>query len=155
IGKPGGEEATQGRGYLLMAIKMTWRSLACVTTAMCSLPAVAMAQTAAAPTQPQAQAAISVDDIVVTARRREERLQDVPLAVTAVSPETLAPQNITTVSGLRTMSPSLVIVPGAGANKSTPTFAIRGQSQQELTILADPSVSLYIGDIVAPRSQGS
>lgn len=138
-----------------MAIKMTWRSLACLTTAMCSLPAVALAQTAAAPTQEQAQAASSIDDIVVTARRREERLQDVPLAVTAVSPEVLEQQNITTVSGLRTMSPSLVIVPGAGANKSTPTFAIRGQSQQELTILADPSVSLYIGDIVAPRSQGS
>jgi iron complex outermembrane receptor protein len=138
-----------------MAIRMNWRSLACVTTAMCSLPAVALAQTPAAPTQPQAQAASSVDDIVVTARRREERLQDVPLAVTAVSPELLERQNITSVSGLRTTAPSLVIVPGAGANKSTPTFAIRGQSQQELTILADPSVSLYIGDIVAPRSQGS
>jgi len=132
---------------------MNWRSLACVTTALCSLPAVAMAQTTPAPTQEPV--ASQVDDIVVTARRREERLQDVPLAVTAVSPELLEQQNITSVSGLRTMAPSLVIVPGAGANKSTPTFAIRGQSQQELTILADPSVSLYIGDIVAPRSQGS
>jgi iron complex outermembrane receptor protein len=138
-----------------MAIKMNWRSLACVTTALCSLPAVAMAQTAPAPTQEQVQPTSSIDDIVVTARRREERLQDVPLAVTAVSPELLERQNITTVTGLRTTAPSLVIVPGAGANKSTPTFAIRGQSQQELTILADPSVSLYIGDIVAPRSQGS
>lgn len=138
-----------------MAIKMTWRSLACVTTAICSLPAVALAQNAPAPEQERAQAASSIDDIVVTARRREERLQDVPLAVTAVSPELLEQQNITNVSGLRTTAPSLVIVPGAGANKSTPTFAIRGQSQQELTILADPSVSLYIGDIVAPRSQGS
>jgi len=136
-----------------MAIRMNWRSLACVTTALCSLPAVAMAQTTPAPTQEPV--ASQVDDIVVTARRREERLQDVPLAVTAVSPELLEQQNITSVSGLRTMAPSLVIVPGAGANKSTPTFAIRGQSQQELTILADPSVSLYIGDIVAPRSQGS
>lgn len=105
--------------------------------------------------QQQAPAASNVDDVVVTARRREERLQDVPLAVTAVAPELLEQQNITTVSGLRTTAPSLVIVPGAGAGKSTPTFAIRGQSQQELTILADPSVSLYIGDIVAPRSQGA
>lgn len=138
-----------------MAIKMTWRSLACVTTAICSLPAVALAQNAPAPEQERAQAASSVDDIVVTARRREERLQDVPLAVTAVSPELLEQQNITNVSGLRTTAPSLVIVPGAGAGKATPTFAIRGQSQQELTILADPSVSLYLGDVVAPRSQGA
>lgn len=112
-----------------------------------------MAQTAPeAPTAPQVS---NVDDIIVTARRREERLQDVPVAVTAVAPQLLEQQNITTVSGLRTTAPSLVIVPGAGAGKATPTFAIRGQSQQELTILSDPSVSLYLGDIVAPRSQGA
>lgn len=134
-----------------MAFNNTWRTLALVTSALCAMPAVATAQSA-----PQSEPeASNVDDIIVTARRREERLQDVPLAVTAVSTESLERANITTVSGLRTQAPSLVITPGVGANKSTPTFAIRGQSQQELTILADPSVSLYIGDIVAPRSQGA
>jgi iron complex outermembrane receptor protein len=136
-----------------MGLHKNWRSLACVTTALCSLPALAVAQTA--PVAAAAPQVSAVDDIIVTARRREERLQDVPVAVTAVAPQLLEQQNITTVSGLRTTAPSLVIVPGAGAGKSTPTFAIRGQSQQELTILSDPSVSLYLGDIVAPRSQGS
>jgi iron complex outermembrane receptor protein len=104
---------------------------------------------------PTSEPTASIDDVIVTARRREERLQDVPLAVSVVTPETLERANITNVSGLQTQTPSLVITPGLGANKSTPSFAIRGQSQQELTILADPSVSLYIGDIVAPRSQGA
>ena len=136
-----------------MGFRKNWRSVACVTTALCSLPAVVMAQTA--PEAPAAPQASSVDDIIVTARRREERLQDVPLAVSVVTPQALDRANITNVSGLQTQAPALVITPGLGANKSTPTFAIRGQSQQELTILADPSVSLYIGDIVAPRSQGA
>jgi len=145
-----------------MGIRGNWRVLACATTALCGAPAIAFAQDApAAPAQtapaaqPAAQTVTTVDDIIVTARRREERLQDVPLAVTAIPPKALERANITNVSGLRTQAPALIIVPGAGANKSTPTFAIRGQSQQELTILADPSVSLYIGDIVAPRSQGA
>ena len=144
-----------------MSIRGNWRALACVTTALCSLPAIALARETpaqgaqGAPAPAPEQVATTLDDIIVTARRREERLQDVPLAVTAVTPKALERANITSVSGLRTQAPALIIVPGAGANKSTPTFAIRGQSQQELTILADPSVSLYIGDIVAPRSQGS
>ena len=120
-----------------MAIRGHWRTLVCVTTALCSLPAVAMAQSA-----PTSEPTASIDDVIVTARRREERLQDVPLAVSVVTPETLERANITNVSGLQTQTPSLVITPGLGANKSTPSFAIRGQSQQELTILADPSVSL-------------
>lgn len=141
-----------------MGIRANWRTLVGVTTALCGLPAVASAQAAPAPTAPaQAETAspiTTVDDIIVTARRREERLQDVPLAVTAITPQAMERANITNVAALRTQAPALIVVPGAGANKSTPTFAIRGQSQQELTILADPSVSLYIGDIVAPRSQG-
>lgn len=130
-----------------------WRALICATTALCSLPAVSLAQTVQPPST--AEQTSSVDDIVVTARRREERLQDVPLAISVVSPEALSRANITEVSGLRTQAPALNITPGLAGSKSTPNFAIRGQSQQELTILGDPSVSLYIGDIVAPRSQGA
>jgi iron complex outermembrane receptor protein len=144
-----------------------WRTIAIITTALTAVPAYAQEAVPAAPTeatdseqqsaqqQQDAQRANSGTDIVVTARRREERLQDVPIAVTAITPDSLERQNIVDVSQLSTQAPSLTITPGAGAGKSTPTFGIRGQSQQELTILADPSVSLYIGDVVAPRSQGA
>lgn len=141
----------------------SWRTIAVITTALTAVPAHAQevappAASTAAPEAEQEQAAPRADagtDIVVTARRREERLQDVPIAVTAITPNVLERQNLVDVTQLNTQSPSLTITPGAGAGKSTPTFGIRGQSQQELTILADPSVSLYIGDIVAPRSQGA
>ena len=51
--------------------------------------------------------------------------------------------------------PGLNISPGNGAGSATPLFAIRGLSQQELTILADPSVTTYMGDIVYARAQGA
>ncbi|WP_336971015.1 Plug domain-containing protein [Sphingobium aromaticiconvertens] len=90
----------------------------------------------------------------MTARRREERLQDVPLSVSAVSSAALQRANISNVAQLSRVVPSLVSVPGQGGGRSLPTFSIRGLSQQELTILADQSVSTYMGDMVLARTQG-
>ena len=98
--------------------------------------------------------AFGSDDIIVQARRRDERLQDVPLAVSAVTAETLQRANITTTLDIAMVAPSVIAVPGAGGSRALPTFAIRGLSQQELTSLADSSVSVYMGDIVAARVQG-
>lgn len=96
----------------------------------------------------------SLEEVVVTARKREEAVQSVPLAISAMTGEMLLKDNVTDVSSLSNKVPGLQIVPGTGANKSIPVFAIRGQSQQELTILADSSVAVYFGDIVNARSYG-
>ena len=101
-----------------------------------------------------AEARTSLEEVVVTARKREEAVQSVPLAISALTGDMLSRGNVTDVSSLSTKVPSLMASPGAGANKATPTFAIRGQSQQELTILSDPSVTVYFGDLVAARPQG-
>lgn len=99
--------------------------------------------------------AASVDDIVVTARRREERLQDVPVAVTALSGEAMAREGVANIDDLTSKVPSLISVPGTGGGgRSFPAFGIRGQSQQESVILNDGSVGVYFGDIVAARPQG-
>ena len=95
-----------------------------------------------------------LEEITVTARRREESMQSVPLSISAVSGAELQAAGITDVFQLGTKMPGLTIVPGNGAGGSQPLFAIRGLSQQELTILADPSVTTYMGDIVYARAQG-
>lgn len=117
------------------------------------LPVNLHAQTSSAAPQ-QAQSGFTDEQIIVTARRREERLQDVPLSVAAVSSAALQRANITNVSQLSRVVPSLTSVPGQGGSRSLPNFSIRGLSQQELTILADQSVSTYMGDIVLARTQG-
>ncbi|HVY86777.1 MAG TPA: TonB-dependent receptor [Caulobacterales bacterium] len=108
-----------------------------------AVPAVAEAQTAA-----------NSDEVIVTARRREESQQDVPLAVSALNTDQLARANVTDINSLQGTVPNLVISPGQGSGGSTPVFAIRGLSQQDLTHLSDPSVSLYINDVVIPRPIG-
>lgn len=130
--------------------KFLMGSCACFTWA-----APALAQSVAPEVEAQrSQPAFNDDQIVVTARRREERLQDVPLSVSAVSGAALERANITNVASLSRVVPSLVSVPGQAGGRSLPSFAIRGLSQQELTLLADQSVSTYMGDIVLARTQG-
>ena len=127
-----------------------------VGTALTLIPAAASAQTEAIAQQaaPAAAATVELDEVLVTARRREERLQDVPLAVTALSGASLAEANITDVYSVATRVPSLTVQPGNGAGRSVPIFAIRGLSQQELGMVADPSISVYLGEVVAPRAYG-
>lgn len=123
-------------------------SNAAAETATQDAPATAPAAAAAAP------ASLAIEEIVVTARKREESIQSVPLAVSAVSGESLERANVTDVSALSTQVPNLVIVPSSSGSSSIPTFAIRGQSQQEQSIIADPSVPVYFNDIAVQRPHG-
>jgi iron complex outermembrane receptor protein len=93
----------------------------------------------------------SDNDIVVTARRVEERLQDVPISITVLNQQQLANRNVTNAQDLAISTPSLSATTSFGAENST--FAIRGFVQETGT---GPSVGVYFADVVAPRgaSQG-
>jgi iron complex outermembrane receptor protein len=86
-----------------------------------------LAQTArqAAPPAGDPQAS-ALEDVVVTARRREENLQDVPLSVTAYSSEALSQRRIADRTELANFTPSLVTITG-GYPKEFAFFALRGQ----------------------------
>ncbi len=85
-------------------------------------------------------------DIIVTARRTEEKLQDVPISITVYSQEAISARNITNAADLATYTPSLAVNSRYGPEKST--FAIRGFVQDFGTA---PSVGVYFADVVAPR----
>ena len=125
------------------------KALLATTVLAVACPAAAWAADAA-----EAADSSVIQEVIVTARKREERLQDVPLAVTALTGQSLARENVVQVADLATKSPSLMVSPGLGSSRSVPNFAIRGLSQQEQTLLSDPSVTVYTGDIVAARAQG-
>lgn len=86
-------------------------------------------------------------DIVVTARRVEERLQDVPISMTVFSQETLDNQNVFSSKDLATYTPSLSANTRYGSDLAS--FAIRGFSQDARTTA---SVGVYFADAVVPRS---
>jgi iron complex outermembrane receptor protein len=91
----------------------------------------------------------SLDEIIVTARRVEERAQDVPISITVFNQEQLTNRNVVTAGDLATYTPSLAANTRFGPE--TTTFSIRGFTQEGNTA---PSVAVYFGDVVAPRAQG-
>jgi iron complex outermembrane recepter protein len=88
-------------------------------------------------------------DIVVTARRVEERLQDVPISITVYNQEQVAARNIVSGNDLATYTPSLSANSRFGAE--TAAFAIRGFTQENFT---SPSVGTYFADVIGPRANG-
>lgn len=91
--------------------------------------------------------------IYVTARRRQEQLQQVPVAITAFSGEELERSNIVRMENLGTVTPGLSISPNQSRSNS-PGFAIRGQRQDAGFLTNDPSVGIYIAEAVQARNFG-
>ncbi len=87
-----------------------------------------------------------LNEIIVTARRTEERLQDVPISITVYNQEQLANRNVTNAVDLANFTPSLSANSNFGIENTS--FAIRGFVQELGT---QPSVGTYFADVVAPR----
>jgi iron complex outermembrane receptor protein len=108
---------------------------------------------AGAPTQAQSANDGGLADIVVTARKVAEKLQDVPIAVTAYSGAELQQQGAVRVSDIAKLTPGLIITPasiGAGAAQ----FTIRGQVQDNNLATLDPSVGIYVDGVYWARAYG-
>lgn len=104
----------------------------------------------------QAEASENDEDgaIVVTARRREETLLDVPMAVSAFSGETLENRGVTNISEIAQAAPSVTIEPSRATNTTLTAF-IRGVGQQDPLAGFEPGVAIYIDDIYLARPQGA
>lgn len=104
--------------------------------------------------QPAAPNFVALEEVVVTARRRSESLQDVPIAVTAMSEDYLRMSNIVELSDLRTHVPSLGITV-AGTSTNIPQVALRGLRPSEVLITLDPAVPMYFSDVVMTPTHGT
>jgi iron complex outermembrane receptor protein len=95
----------------------------------------------------------TLEAVTVTARRREETLQDVPVAVTAFTPEAIDKLNVRDIGDLDALVPNLTIYAARGSN-STITAYIRGVGQSDPLWGVDPGVGLYLDDVYIARPQG-
>jgi iron complex outermembrane recepter protein len=95
-----------------------------------------------------------MEEVVVTARRRAENLQDVPIAVTAFTNETLTMRGVRDISELAQVVPSVTIEPSRATN-STLTAFIRGVGQQDPLAGFEQGVALYVDDVYIARPQGA
>lgn len=98
--------------------------------------------------------ALMLEEVVVTARRRSENLQDVPLAVTAFSGDALDMRGISDISELAQVVPSVTLEPSR-ATSTTLTAFIRGVGQQDPLAGFEQGVALYLDDVYIARPQAA
>ncbi len=113
------------------------------------VPTAAHAQAGEAATQ-------DTDDgtIVVTARRREERLVDVPLSITAISGDDLAASGVQDITEIGQEVPNLTLEVSRGTNTTLTAF-IRGVGQQDPVAGFEAGVGLYVDDVYLNRPQAA
>ena len=113
-----------------------------------SLGVMAAGAAAAQDVAPAAGEAPAIEDIVVTAQKRSESVQRVPLSIIALSEEGLAARNIDQVRGLERSVPSLRI--DAVGLSTNLTLRIRGFGSASASA-TDPSVATYVDGVYIPR----
>ena len=117
------------------------------------LPLMLLAPTPAALAQTGAGEAGS-GDIIVTARRREESLLDVPVSVSAFSGEKLEAQGALDITDIGNMTPNTTLEASRGTN-STLTAFIRGIGQQDPVAGFEQGVGIYLDDVYLNRPQAA
>ena len=97
-----------------------------------------------------------LEEVKVTARRREESLQDTPVAVTVITSRQLEDMQITGTTDLDKVVPNLQFhsYGTLTGNNSAAQIFIRGIGQTDATPAVDPGVGLYIDDVYMGRSVG-
>jgi iron complex outermembrane receptor protein len=121
-------------------------SISCLAIVTASLPGVAIAQSATT----EAETPEVTGDIVVTARRREENLQDVPLTITAFSEEQLQRTGTSSLADLATQTPGLAFQDSNGAFQAP---VIRGIAQVD-QVGAQGNVGVFVDGVYLNNRSG-
>jgi iron complex outermembrane receptor protein len=118
-------------------------------------PAV-FAQSAVQSDQASTAAGSGLEEITVTARKREEKLQETPISMSAFSAKGLEQRAITRIDEIANAVPNLTIKSSVATsgNSSSASFFIRGIGQSDFLLNVDPGVGLYVDGVYIPRSIG-
>ncbi|MEL6360681.1 MAG: TonB-dependent receptor [Pseudomonadota bacterium] len=112
-----------------------------------TMPGTAFAQTSVEDEAPR-------DEIIVSARRRDESLQDVPIAVSAFSGEQLQATGVVDLTDIEAITPNVTLETSRGTNNTLTAF-IRGVGQQDPVAGFEAGVGIYIDDVYLNRPQAA
>lgn len=96
----------------------------------------------------------TLEQVVVTAQKRKEKLQDVPLAATAISASELEARGIANVADLASIAPNLQVSLTPG-NSTAAQISIRGSVTTNPALFWEPTVGMYVDGVYVGKSQGS
>jgi len=128
--------------------------MGCASVLSLSAPAFAAADPAAPAADEAKPTTTGLDEIVVTARRKEESAQSVPVSVNVVSPTKMREANVVTLADLPRVTPGLTVTPSP-LGSSRPAYEIRGQRASATRIQNDPAIVVYFGEVGQSRSAGT
>src|SRR3954466_14745558 len=119
----------------------------------------ALAQTAPASTQTAPVATpddeSTTQDIVVTAQFRREKLQDTPIAITAVNAAQMESKNQTNLAQVADSAPNVSLKPQGASFGPSISASIRGVGQNDFNPAYEPGVGIYIDDVYYPQLTGA
>ncbi|WWA46508.1 TonB-dependent receptor [Pelagerythrobacter marensis] len=122
--------------------------------AIAAAPASAQEQPGESAPPEEAAPATGADTIVVTARRREERLIDVPVAVSSFSGEQLAERGALDITDIAQSVPNVTLESSRATNSTLSAF-IRGIGQQDPVSGFEQGVGIYLDDVYLNRPQAA
>jgi iron complex outermembrane receptor protein len=129
--------------------------LACIALAGLSLNATA--QQAPASAQNSTADSDQLVEVVVTAERRAENVQNVPIAVSAFTSDSMQSRNITSIQALGNLTPGVNLDAGApfSGDRSVLSASIRGIGQDDFAFNLNPGVGVYVDGVFLARTIGA
>ncbi|GAB3312975.1 TonB-dependent receptor [Haliea atlantica] len=119
-----------------------------------SLVTLAAALALPATAQDSAGRAVALEEVIVTAQKRQESLQDTPVAVTAFTSESLENLGIVDVSGITGRVPNTILLTTPSSNISM-SASVRGVSSNEPSLAQDAKVGLYLDGVYIGKNSGA
>ncbi len=98
---------------------------------------------------------LALEEVVVTARKREESLQVVPVAVTAFTTDTMEALGIRNMRDFEGLVPGLNLGGGGNGVKGDGNAYIRGVGQRETQVTTDGGVGIYLDEVYIGRASGA
>jgi iron complex outermembrane receptor protein len=141
-------EASIARGRLRAVADILQDSLLSIgaATALVSIGLVVLSAPAGAQ---------GIEEIVVTALRRETDLQDTPISITAFTAEDMFDRSFTNTRDIAEATPNMLFTTGGAASGGSAALAyIRGIGQNDWLVTVDPGVGIYIDGVYMGRLQG-
>ncbi|WCT78095.1 TonB-dependent receptor [Novosphingobium humi] len=135
--------ALNARNSIRPSFAMPFGAVLLASVAIGALPAPAMAQEGA-----------NNGDIIVTARRRNESLNNVPITMTALTGDQLAAKGFADITSLADEVPNVTLEPSRGTNSTLSAF-IRGVGQQDPVSGFEQGVGIYLDDVYLNRPQAA
>ncbi|MFC6981121.1 TonB-dependent receptor [Microbulbifer taiwanensis] len=102
-----------------------------------------------------AQADYGIEEVTVTARKREENLQQTPVSITAIGGDAISDSAIGSITEIESLSPNLNFTVGTGGGSSSVNAFIRGVGEFDFLLTKDPAVGLYIDGVYMARTFGA